>query len=228
MSTVERLVRRSLPEHLGLEVRAPAAPLWAMVDAHQLENALLNLILNARDASPGGGLVTLQASAAPLDASAAAELQVPAGEFVRLDVSDTGSGMDAQTLARVFEPFFTTKKLGQGTGLGMAMVYGFVRQSGGAISLRSQPGQGTTVTLWLPLTEPSDEIDNPSADVPDATPGQRGLALLVEDDAAVRRVVRRTLLALYVFTYPVSAIAKPAPASSLTGAQITRSRVPGR
>jgi PAS domain S-box-containing protein len=196
MSTVERLVRRSLPEHLGLAVPLPAAPLWAMVDAHQLENALLNLILNARDASPDGGLVTLQASAAPLDAGAAAELQVPAGEFVRLDVSDTGSGMDAQTLARVFEPFFTTKKPGQGTGLGMAMVYGFVRQSGGAISLRSQPGQGTTVTLWLPLTQAPGEIENPAADLPDASPGQRGLALLVEDDAAVRRVVRRTLLAL--------------------------------
>jgi PAS domain S-box-containing protein len=194
--TVERLVRRSLPEHLRLDVPAPAAPLWAMADAHQLENALLNLILNARDASPGGGVVSVSASAAELDESSATERQVPAGSYVRIDVTDTGQGMGAATLARVFEPFFTTKRLGAGTGLGMAMVYGFVRQSGGAVSLRSQPGQGTTVSLWLPRVAAPGALDQPDEEMAVANAGERGLALLVEDDAAVRRVVRRSLLAL--------------------------------
>ncbi|MEX8519208.1 MAG: PAS-domain containing protein [Leptothrix sp. (in: b-proteobacteria)] len=194
--TVERLVRRSLPEHLRLDVPAPPAPLWAMADAHQLENALLNLILNARDASPGGGVVSVSASAAELDEGAATERQVPAGSYVRIDVADTGQGMDAATLARVFEPFFTTKRPGAGTGLGMAMVYGFVRQSGGAVSIRSQPGQGTTVSLWLPRVAAPGALDQPDEEMTVANAGERGLALLVEDDAAVRRVVRRSLLAL--------------------------------
>lgn len=196
IETVARLVRHSLPETLRLEVDAGPKPLWTWIDATLLEQALINLILNARDATGPLGRVTLRARAARLDAVQATPLQMSPGDCVRIEVEDDGAGMDAETLARVFEPFFTTKRAGSGTGLGMAVVYGFVRQSGGAIDLRSTPGRGTTVTLWLPATEPPAQPgENPLADVPAAATRQ-GLALLVDDDAQVRRVIRRNLLEL--------------------------------
>jgi PAS domain S-box-containing protein len=197
VASIGRLVRRSLPESLRLDIDAGAAPLWAWIDSHQLQNALLNLILNARDATPSGGTIRVRARAATLDAAAAAELQVQAGPCVRIDVIDDGSGMDAKTLARVFEPFFTTKKAGLGTGLGMAMVYGFIKQSEGAIGVASQIGQGTTVTLWLPASEFSSELAPAVQQQPGTSaPSAQGLALLVEDDPDVRKVARRFLLEL--------------------------------
>ncbi len=170
IASVGRLVRRSLPESLRLDIDAGAAPLWAWIDSHQLQNALLNLILNARDATQSRGTVRVHACASALDQTAAAELQVQAGAYIRIEVIDDGSGMDPKTLARVFEPFFTTKKAGLGTGLGMAMVYGFIKQSDGAISVASQVGQGTTVTLWLPASELSSDFA-PAAEEP---PARRG------------------------------------------------------
>ncbi len=197
IAAVGRLVRRSLPESLQLDIDAGDTPLWAWVDTQQLQNALLNLILNARDATPAqGGRIGVHVSAHTLDAAAAAALQVEPGSYVRIEVSDNGSGMDAQTLARMFEPFFTTKRPGLGTGLGMAIVYGFVKQSGGATSVRSTLGEGTTVSLWLPASEVCIDPPLPTDLAHDETHGDQGLALLVEDDAEVRKVVRRLLLEL--------------------------------
>ena len=197
VETVARLVRRSLPETLRLEVDVGDAPLWTWIDATLLEQALVNLVLNARDASSPDGRISLRARAAHIDAAVAAPLQLSEGDCVRIEVEDNGSGMDEYTLAHLFEPFFTTKAPGHGTGLGMAVVYGFIKQSGGAIDVRSAPGRGTTVTVWLPAAEPP---------APDAGSGEagagahraadRGLALLVDDDAQVRRAIRRSLLEL--------------------------------
>lgn len=198
LDTVARLVRRSLPETLALAVDAGPAPLWTWIDATMLEQALINLILNARDATGPLGRITLRARAARLDAAQATPLHMSPGDCVRIEVQDDGCGMDAQTLARVFDPFFTTKRPGSGTGLGMAVVYGFIRQSGGAIDLRSAPGQGTTVSLWLPAAEPhvdeEEEAEESAGTAPPAA--QQGLALLADDDAQVRRVIRRSLLEL--------------------------------
>ncbi len=196
VDTVARLVRHSLPETLTLAVDAAPAPLWTWIDATLLEQALINLVLNARDATGPLGRITLRARAAHLDAAHATPLQMSPGDCVRIEVEDDGAGMDAATVARVFEPFFTTKQPGSGTGLGMSVVYGFIRQSGGAIDLRSAPGQGTTVTLWLPATEPP-AAEGAGREAGAAAPAvQQGLALLVDDDAQVRRVIRRSLLEL--------------------------------
>jgi PAS domain S-box-containing protein len=204
IASVGRLVRRSLPESLQLDIDAGNAPLWAWTDAHQLQNSLLNLILNARDATLAQtqtqpqvqGRIGVHALLQALDATHAAALRTAPGHYVCIEVSDNGCGMEAQTLARVFEPFFTTKRSGLGTGLGMAMVYGFVKQSSGAIGIRSAVAQGTTVSLWLPASQTGSEAPLPP-DLPCADArGHRGLALLVEDDPQVRQVVRRNLLEL--------------------------------
>ncbi len=196
IASIGRLVRRALPESLRLDIDTGAVPLWAWIDSHQLQNALFNLIFNARDATPARGEIGLRARAETLDRAASAGLQVEPGKYVRIEVSDNGSGMDEKTLARVFEPFFTTKKVGLGTGLGMAMVYGFVKQSGGAIAIASQVGLGTTVSLWLPACEVSSEAAAPTDPTPKEARGDQGLALLVEDDPDVRKVARRALLEL--------------------------------
>ncbi|MBB3178459.1 PAS-domain containing protein [Variovorax sp. Sphag1AA] len=197
VETVARLVRRSLPETLRLEVDVGDAPLWTWIDATLLEQALLNLVLNARDASGADGCISLRARAAHIDATVAAPLQLSEGDCVRIEVEDHGSGMDEYTLAHLFEPFFTTKAPGRGTGLGMAVVYGFIKQSGGAIDVRSAPGRGTTVTVWLPAAEPpAPEAGTDEAGGALHRAADRGLALLVDDDAQVRRAIRRSLLEL--------------------------------
>lgn len=198
IASVGRMVRRSLPDSLELAIDADAAPLRAWIDADQMQNALLNLILNARDATQAQaqGRIGVHGSAQVLDAARAAALQIEPGRYVRIAVSDNGSGMDSATQARVFEPFFTTKRPGLGTGLGMAMAYGFVRQSGGAIDIESQIGEGTTVSLWMPACEVSTEPPPATDPADDAARGDRGLALLVEDEPEVRKVVRRLLLEL--------------------------------
>ncbi|MBL8349173.1 MAG: PAS-domain containing protein [Burkholderiaceae bacterium] len=196
IAAVGRLVRRSLPDSLQLRIDTGDAPLWAWVDPNQLQNSLLNLILNARDATRAQGCITLCAEARPLDAGQAEALQVEPGRGVCIEVRDDGCGMDAATLARVFEPFFSTKRPGLGTGLGMAMVYGFARQSGGAVRIASQPGKGTTVRLWLPACELAADQQPEAEFVAEPGPGDQGLALLVEDEPEVRKVVRRNLLDL--------------------------------
>ena len=194
IETVAGLVQRVLPETLRLQLDVGTTPLWTWIDAMLLEQALINLVFNARDACGADGRVVLRACATRIDAHVAAPLQLSGGDCIRIDVQDNGSGMDAYTQAHMFDPFFTTKRAGQGTGLGMAVVYGFIKQSGGAIDVHSAPGQGTTVSLWLPAVQPPEPVDAPP--LPSALPRERGLALMVDDDAEVRRVVRRHLLAL--------------------------------
>ena len=141
------LLRRSLPSRIAIEFSADGAGWPALADPHQLENAIVNLALNARDAMAEGGVLTIHVTTETI-AEHLGE-RVP-GEYVRISVSDAGIGMDAHTLARAFEPFFTTKPFGSGSGLGLSMVYGFVQQSGGHIQIRSEAGKGTTVTMHLP------------------------------------------------------------------------------
>ncbi|AKU13975.1 PAS/PAC sensor hybrid histidine kinase [Azoarcus sp. CIB] len=192
-----QLLARSLTENVRLHTNQPGAPLHAFVDAHQLENALLNLALNARDAMPDGGDLTIAIGERHLDEGPAALAELPPGDYVQIDVTDTGSGIDPELLPRLFEPFFTTKPFGRGSGLGLAMVYGFVRQSGGNIRIRSTPGKGTTVTFVLPRADapaPADENVTPLA--VRAGRSVSGPVLLVEDEPEVRRIIRLQLTAL--------------------------------
>jgi signal transduction histidine kinase/CheY-like chemotaxis protein len=198
VAAVDKLVRRSLPETTMLKFHLDGQPLNARLDSNQLQNALVNLILNARDATEGRGDISIRCHAETLNAQRAGLLHLPSGAYACVQVNDNGCGMDAATRARVFEPFFTTKSPGTGTGLGMAMVYGFARQSGGTVDIISEPDKGTTVTLWLPseIGASSRKPDQGENARRASTQPDQGLALLVEDDANVRRVVRRLLLDL--------------------------------
>jgi CheY-like chemotaxis protein len=181
------LLHRTLGEQVELEgVLAPR--LWTVeVDQNQLESALLNLALNARDVMPQGGKLTIETANTVLDGSyVAQDAEVVPGQYVMIAVSDTGSGMSRQTLSRVFEPFFTTKEVGRGTGLGLSMVYGFVKQSGGHITIYSEEGLGTTVKLYFPRHHAGADADDviPKAAVPRGSEGE--VVLLVEDNDDVR------------------------------------------
>jgi PAS domain S-box-containing protein len=191
VASVEELLRRTIGEQIRLEI-VTAGGLWGtFCDPHQLESALLNLAINARDAMPDGGQLTIETANAHLDARYAAGLRdVEPGQYVVLSVTDTGVGMSAAVKARAFDPFFTTKPIGQGTGLGLSMVYGFARQSEGHARIYSEQGQGTTVKLYLP------RYGGPVEEATDATAGespQRALAgetvLVVEDEDSVRELV---------------------------------------
>lgn len=154
------------------------------VDANQLELALLNLAVNARDAMPGGGMVTIAAVQETVSAGKA-PANLADGLYVRLSVSDTGVGMDAETLARASEPFFTTKGVGKGTGLGLSMVHGLAAQSGGLLNIVSEPGKGSRVDLWLPATFDAALDRQARPELPDATTGRSLRVLLVDDDVLV-------------------------------------------
>ena len=154
----------------------------AKADANQLEMALLNLAVNARDAMPDGGLLRISASADTVGGDGPAGLR--AGRYIRLSVADTGAGMDEPTLARAIEPFFSTKGIGKGTGLGLSMVHGLASQLGGALVIQSKVGLGTNIELWLPQTDEVPEPADPTAEV--ASGGRAGTALLVDDEAFVR------------------------------------------
>jgi prevent-host-death family protein len=187
------LLRRTLGE--TIEIRTVSvAGLWrAMADPGQVENAILNLALNARHAMPGGGRLVIETDNASLDeAYLAGHPGAVAGDYVMLAVTDTGSGMTSEVLAHAFEPFFTTKEVGEGSGLGLSMVYGFAKQSGGYVTLHSEAGRGTTVKLYLPRSDLSTQSAGEAAthDVPLA----RGeTVLLVEDDADVRELAANLL-----------------------------------
>jgi len=188
------LLRRSLGEAIKLET-VLAGGLWrSHADANQLENALLNLCINARDAMPDGGRLTIETLNAYLDEPyAATHVEVPAGQYVLIAVTDTGAGMPPEVIAKAFDPFFSTKPMGQGTGLGLSQVYGFVKQSGGHVKIYSELGQGTTVKIYLPRFTGAVE----SEPVPSATPHMHGNAgeiiLVVEDEESVRRLTVETL-----------------------------------
>jgi PAS domain S-box-containing protein len=151
ISDVAALLKQALGESVEIETVAAAGAWWISADANQLETAILNLAINARDAMAGSGKLTIEVSNAFLDESyAASHLDVNPGQYVMIAVSDTGSGMSKEVAAKAFEPFFTTKEIGQGTGLGLSQVYGFIKQSGGHAKIYSERGEGTTVKLYLP------------------------------------------------------------------------------
>ncbi len=190
------MLHRSLGETVDLELVSGAGLWQAMADATQLENAVLNLAVNARDAMPGGGHITIETQNAHLDeAYVASRTDVQAGQYVLIAITDTGSGMTEAVKEKVFEPFFTTKPQGQGTGLGLAQVYGFIKQSGGHVAIYSEAGQGTTVKLYLPRLRAPARPDKPVAET--GTAPVRGASgetiLLVEDEAAVREFSREIL-----------------------------------
>ncbi|WP_126173626.1 response regulator [Altericroceibacterium xinjiangense] len=180
---MSELLFHSLGETIEYEtVLAP--DLWQIeADPNQLENALLNLAVNARDATPEGGKLTIETANARLDDEQAG---APPGEYVAISVSDTGSGMDPEMLNRVFEPFFTTKEVGKGTGLGLSMVYGFVQQSGGHVRIDSEPGEGTTVRIYLPRYEGEGAARTERREVPVPERAQEETILVCEDDQDVR------------------------------------------
>jgi PAS domain S-box-containing protein len=184
---MSELLNRSLGETISVET-VRGAGLWKIeADANALESAMLNLAVNARDAMPQGGRLTIETTNAYIDeAYAVAHAEVVPGQYVLISVSDTGSGMDPETIRRAFEPFFTTKPVGQGTGLGLSQVYGFVKQSGGHVKIYSEVGQGTTIKMYLPRMERSEEPqEGPSSGpVPEGNAGET--ILVVEDDESVR------------------------------------------
>jgi len=195
MAGMEELVRRTVGPAITVEVVA-AGGLWAtLIDPGQLENALLNLCINARDAMPDGGRLTIETGNRWLDQRAARERDLAPGQYVSLCVSDTGVGMTPDVIARAFDPFFTTKPIGMGTGLGLSMVYGFARQSGGQARIYSEPGQGAMVCLYLPRhhggAESADELDDTRNKVPHV--GQGETVLVVDDEPAVRMLVAEVL-----------------------------------
>jgi hypothetical protein len=174
-------------EHIAIDLHL-ASDLWSVrADAAQLEQVLVNLALNARDAMPQGGRVAIETANRDLNAKQAQALEVTAGSYVELRVRDTGVGIPREVMGRIFEPFFTTKPKGAGTGLGLSMVYGFVKQSGGAISVDSAPGKGSTFALLLPRSDDTtDRTPTPKTLVPHAERGS-GTVLIVEDERALRR-----------------------------------------
>ncbi len=188
------LLHRSLGEDIELEIVAGDG-LWACrVDPHQLENVILNLSINARDAMPDGGKLTIQAANGRLDQNYAEHhADVSPGQYVCLAVSDMGTGMSAEVAEKAFDPFFTTKDPGQGTGLGLSTAHGFVKQSGGHIEIHSEPGEGTTVKVYLPRTRDAADlaVEAPSTDHPAAGNGK--VILVVEDDADLRAVITEQL-----------------------------------
>jgi CheY-like chemotaxis protein len=188
LAEMRGMLGQTLGETIKVKVE-PAGDIWAAeADPGQLENALLNLALNARDAMPGGGVITLSANNIRLDEErVAAHEEVMPGDYVMLSVADTGGGMREEDISRAFEPFFTTKDVGKGTGLGLSMVYGFARQSGGFTEIESEVGTGTTVRLYLPrLTQAREETAADRDSPPAAAAPDSGAILLVEDDADVR------------------------------------------
>ncbi|MFC4166968.1 PAS domain S-box protein [Teichococcus aestuarii] len=191
---MEELIRRTVGPEIEVEV-VGAAGLWpALIDANQLENALLNLCINARDAMPEGGRITIETANRWLDEQAIREQDLAPGQYLSLCVTDTGTGMAPEVIERAFDPFFTTKPLGQGTGLGLSMIYGFVRQSGGQVRIYSEPGQGTTMCLYLPRHHgPGEESARP--DLPSAAPGagKGETVLVVDDEATIRQLISEVL-----------------------------------
>ncbi|CAN5694773.1 hypothetical protein BH11PSE7_BH11PSE7_16300 [soil metagenome] len=193
VESMEELLRRTLGEQLGLRVITGQGVWAARSDENQLESAILNLAINARDAMPKGGTLTIETSNATLDEAYVSHHEgLKAGDYSVVCVTDTGTGMSADVLAKAFDPFFTTKPIGQGTGLGLSMIYGFAKQSGGYVRIDSEPGQGTSVRLYLPrdtaVVDAPAAIHNaaPPATVPQ---GAGEIVLVVEDDPAVRMLV---------------------------------------
>ncbi len=192
VTSMEDLLRRTLGEQIKLDMRLNASLWLTRCDPNQLENAILNLAINSRDAMPHGGMLIIETSNAVVDKPMAAQRPgVDAGRYVCLSVTDTGAGMKPETVGRAFEPFFTTKPIGQGTGLGLSMIYGFARQSGGYAQIYSELGKGTTVKLYLPQyrgdsAEPEEPLPEPGE--AHGASAQESV-LVVEDEDVVRELI---------------------------------------
>jgi CheY-like chemotaxis protein len=201
----ERMLRRLLDERITIAMELPAGLPPVRADRHQLEQVVVNLALNARDAMPGGGRLVLAARAADLGGAALrapAGIAVVPGPYVLLEVRDTGTGMAPEVRRRAFEPFFTTKTVGEGTGLGLATVFGIIKQSHGYVWIDSEPGRGTTVVIALPAA-PVERAAAPAAPGPTGAPdaaeapeASGEVVLVVEDEIMVRTMTRRTLESL--------------------------------
>jgi CheY-like chemotaxis protein len=191
---MEELIRRTVGPEIKIEVVGMAGLWTTLVHPNQLENALLNLCINARDAMPGGGRLTIETANTWLDARGARERELEPGQYVTLSVTDTGTGMTQAVIKRAFDPFYTTKPLGHGTGLGLSMIYGFARQSGGQIRIYSEVGHGTTMSLYLPRHHgPEDLTDLPARPADASIPGQGETVLIVDDEPTLRMLMSDVL-----------------------------------
>ncbi|SFK59155.1 ATP-binding protein [Methylocapsa palsarum] len=189
---LEDLLKGTLGENIVLEIDLMDGLWLALTDAHQLESAILNLVINARDAMPDGGRLMLRTANRQVGStSAPIQGDLEPGEFVLVEVTDTGAGMSKEVIAKAFDPFFTTKPIGQGTGLGLSMIYGFIKQSDGHVFLNSEPGVGTTVSLYMKRAKHDLEL-SPPIDTP-AENGDGETVLVVEDDATIRLLVENIL-----------------------------------
>ena len=175
-------LQRSIGPTVRIDVRAPSGLPAALTDANQLETALLNLALNARDAMAGAGVITISVRVAP---AGEGPLRLAPGDYLVVNVADTGEGMDSEILAKATEPFFTTKGVGKGTGLGLSMVHGLAAQSGGALVIASRKGEGTSVEIWLPVAGPADATVATADGDGEAACGRQLVVLLVDDDSLV-------------------------------------------
>jgi len=187
---LERLVRPIIGEHISLVTTLSPDLGGVTADPAQIMRVLMNLVLNARDAMPGGGQITIRTT--NLEHKADASRELPAGRYVMLTLTDTGNGMDPETLGHLFQPFFTTKQAGRGTGLGMSTVYGIVKQAGGDIQVCSEPGQGTTFTICLPRAGEAHEMAEPRSS---AHAAGTETILLAEDEESVRKLIKHVLSA---------------------------------
>jgi two-component system cell cycle sensor histidine kinase/response regulator CckA len=197
IAEVRAMLERTIGEHITLYARPPGTPLTVHADPGQIQQVLLNLAINARDAMPDGGTLVIEANTAGLDGDEVSmRPAVPAGAYARLLVSDTGEGMSPEVAEHIFEPFYTTKPRGKGTGLGLSTVYGIVAEAGGSINVYSEPGVGTTFRVYLPLVAAADTAAAPAPAGPAPPPDGAGrTVLVVEDETALARVVTRILTA---------------------------------
>lgn len=194
LSGLEELVRRTVGPSIEVEVVLASGAWPVLVDANQLENAILNLCINARDAMTDGGKLTIESANKWVDERAARQHDLPEGQYVSVCVTDTGTGMSPDVIAKAFEPFFTTKPLGEGTGLGLSMVYGFARQSGGQVRVYSEVGQGTTMCIYLPRHNEDATADNePEISSRSQSTGEGEVVLVIDDEPTIRMLIGELL-----------------------------------
>jgi PAS domain S-box-containing protein len=197
LTGLEELVRRTVGPGVAVEV-VGATGLWpTLVDPNQLENAILNLCINARDAMPEGGALVIESANRWIDERAARQHDLPVGQYVSVCVTDTGTGMTPDVISKAFDPFFTTKPLGEGTGLGLSMIYGFARQSGGQVRIYSELGMGTTMCLYLPRhAEGAETEEAPEPSAPPTPSGDGEVVLVIDDEPTIRMLVGEVLTEL--------------------------------
>jgi two-component system cell cycle sensor histidine kinase/response regulator CckA len=193
LADVGRLLPRLIGEDIEISIRSSSESLFIKADPIQIQQIIMNLAANARDAMPQGGKFTIQTGSAQLDEDyARRHADLPAGRYATIAVADTGTGMSSETRAHIFEPFFTTKEVGRGTGLGLSMVYGIVKQTGGSILVDSEPGQGTSYNIYLPAVE-SHSPSLPISKLTDMPPRGSETILLVEDQEGLRILAKEFL-----------------------------------